>query len=56
MTTIYLVWTGYEDVEAAFRDREDAERCITDYIRDHPTFAGRLRTRDEFSITEIELR
>lgn len=47
---VYLVWTGYEDVEAVFLDPENGERWIIEYIRDHPTVGGRLRTRDSFSI------
>jgi hypothetical protein len=53
---VYLVWTGYEDVEAVFRHPEDAERCVTDYIRDHPTYMGKLRTRSDFSIIRMELK
>ncbi len=55
--TIYLVWTGYEDVEAAFFKEEDAEKWIDDFIQYHPTFGGyRPRTRDDFSITYIEVK
>jgi hypothetical protein len=59
---VYLVWTGYEDVEAVFRHPEDAERCVCvcvcvcDYIRDHPTYRGKLRTRSDFSIIRMELK
>jgi hypothetical protein len=55
--TIYLVWTGYEDVSAAFFKESDAEQWVTDYIRDHPTYGGyRLRERGDFGITEIEVK
>ena len=54
---IWLVWTSYEDVDAAFFKKEDAERCVTDYIRDHPTYGGyRLRERGDFGITSIEVK
>lgn len=54
---IYLVWTGYEDVEAAFFKEEDAERWIFDYIQKYRTFGGyRPRTREDFSITDIEVK
>lgn len=48
--TIYLVWTGYEEVEAAFFKKEDAEQWIKDYIVAHPTWSG------HFSITDIEVK
>ncbi len=55
--TIYLVWTGYEDVEAAFFDKEKAEQWVSEYIRDNPRYGGyRPRTRNDFSITEIEVK
>lgn len=54
---VYLVWTGYEDVEAAFFKKEDAEQWIVEYIRDNPTYGGcRPRERGDFSITEIEVK
>lgn len=54
---IWLVWTGYEDVDAAFFNKEDAERFVEDYIRDHPTYGGyRLRTRADFGITDVEVK
>lgn len=57
MTIIYLVWTGYEDVEAAFFNKEDAERWVMDYIRDHPLHGfGRPRLPSDLSITEIECK
>lgn len=51
---VYLVWTGYEDVEAAFLKKKDAEQWIVEYIRDYPIYAGlRPRVRSDFSITKI---
>lgn len=56
-TTIYLVWTGYEDAEAAFYKKADAEQWIAEYIRDNPRYGGyRPRERSDFSITEIEVK
>jgi hypothetical protein len=55
-TTIYLVWTGYEDVEAAFFTESDAEQWIVDYIRGNSIWGGyRLRLRSDFSIMPIEV-
>jgi len=55
--TIYLVWTNYEDVEAAFFKKEDAEQWITEYIKDNTTYGGyRPRERSDFSITDIEVK
>ena len=54
---VYLVWTGYEEVEAAFFDKEKAEQWIIEYIRYNPRYGGyRLRERSDFSITEIEVQ
>ena len=54
---IHLVWTGYEDVEAAFFKKEDAEQWITEYIHNNPTnWGNRARVRSDFSITEIEVK
>lgn len=53
---IYLVWSSYEDVEAAFLDKAKAEQWIDKYLQDNPTYGGyRDRTRDDLSITDIEL-
>jgi hypothetical protein len=55
--TIYLVWTSYESVDAAFFHKEDAERWIDEYIRDNPTYGGyRPRDRGDFGITHIEVK
>lgn len=52
---VYLVWTGYEDVDAVYLNPENAERWITEYIRDHPIIGGKLRTRDSFSIIRMKV-
>jgi hypothetical protein len=55
--TIYLVWTSYEDIEAAFFKEEDAERWVDDYLRKHPIYGGyRPRDRADFSIMDIEVK
>jgi hypothetical protein len=57
MTKVYLVWTSYEDVEAAFYDERDAELWIEEYIREHPTYGGyRPREKGDFGITEVEVK
>lgn len=54
---IYLVWTGYEDVEAAFYKEEDADKFIDEYIAKHPKYGGyRDRVRGDFGVTDVELR
>ncbi len=54
---VFLVWTGYEEVEAAFFKREDAEEWVTDYIKQYPIFGGlRPRERSDFGITEIKVK
>lgn len=53
---IYLVWSGYEDVEAGFLKRENAEKCIGDLIKLNPTYGGYgERTREDFSITDLDI-
>ena len=51
---IYLVWTGYEDVEAAFFKEEDAETFITEYLRNQPT--NHPLNRSDISITEMDCK
>lgn len=54
---IHLVWISYEDVDAAFYKLEDAEKYITDYINQNPTYGGyRTRERSDFGVTEIEVK
>jgi hypothetical protein len=53
---IYLVWTGYEDVDAAFYKREDAEVWITKHIESNPRYGALPRTRDDYSIMDIEIQ
>lgn len=54
---VWLVWTSYEDVEAAFFKEEDAEKFVTDYLIKHPTYGGyRPRDRGDIGITDIEVQ
>jgi len=54
---IWLVWVSYEEVEAAFFHKEDAERFVDEYIRQYPTYGGyRPRTRGDIGITSIEVK
>lgn len=50
---IYLVWTGYEDVEAAFFRRDDAVVWIIQHMKDNPRYGALPRTRDHYDIMEI---
>ena len=53
---IYLVWTTYEDVEAAFFKKEDAEKWCVNYLKENPKYGYRDRTQDDFNITWIRVQ